>query len=229
MGILGYLVSKGVQRASIKTVGRTVAHVMTAKTVAETERINAETQRINAEVERAKYRQAASNRITKDSAVVDETVRIKPPRSSEKYHDRDAFEAAKELFAAGFVDVTLRPVKSLSANSNKYGKIRSISINGNSDFMGVRKVSANSKIIITYSDFKKDVNKEAFTNARQVASETTEPATDTAITENAVEIGTTTVQQNNTAEYSFRKYCVYCGEPITNERARFCSACGEKI
>lgn len=223
MGLISYLVKKSAQKAIIKTIGKTTVEVITAKTNAEADRLNAQTKKINAEIERINAENGIGQAVKKN-----DTIYIKPPRSSEKYRDMNALLAAKELLAAGFVNITLKPARTLSERSKKYGLIRSISINGNSDFIGVKKISPYSKIIITYSDFKKDVNEGVYANVERIT-----PGTITSVADLAAPVEPQTDvrngQKDNTTESGCKKYCVYCGEMIAKKEARFCSACGKEL
>ena len=223
MGLISYLVKKSAQKSIIKTIGKTAADVIVAKSNAETDRLNAQTKKINAEIERINVKNGTGKDVKKE-----EIIYIKPPRSSEKYHDMDALLAVKELLGAGFVNITLRPARTLSERSKKYGLIRSISINGNSDFLGVKKVSPYSKIIITYSDFKKDVNEGVYASVERITPGTISSVADLAApVEPQVNIGND--REANATESGFKGYCVYCGEMITKKEAKFCSACGKEL
>ena len=220
MGLLGYIIKKSVQRATIRTIGHAAADVIVAKSNADAQRANAEKQRINAEIERINANKRAVQTIT-----ADESARAKPPRSSESYRDTDALEAVKELLGAGFVNITLKPDKRLSQNSKKYGRIRAITINGNGDFLGVRKVSASSKVVITYLDFKNGISEDTYTNIIRIVPGTIRSVADVAQMLNPIkEIPTEEKSVSNA-----KRYCVYCGELVTNEKARFCFACGKEL
>ena len=232
MGLVSYLVKKGVQRATIKTIGRTATDVIVAKNKAETERINAQTRQINAEIARINANGGDINFIKKENVI-----RIKPPHSSEKYRGTSALNAVKELLGAGFVDITLKPVKSLGERSKKYGLINSISINGNSDFLGVKKISPFSKIVINYLDFKKGVSSEVYANIERITPGTIHCVEDLATPANGIK-KTETIKKAEGLEREYEeqasqqcpvKYCAYCGEKVTKERAKFCSACGEEL
>ena len=36
-------------------------------------------------------------------------------------------------------------------------------------------------------------------------------------------------KDNTICAGDIKRYCIHCGSPITNEPARFCSACGKEI
>lgn len=220
MGLLGYIITKSIQRATIRTIGHAAAEVVSAKANANTRRANAETQKIKAEIEKINTGKRAVH-----TSTTDESVRVKPPRSSEDYLDMDALLAVKELLGAGFVNITLKPERRLSKKSKRYGKIRTISINGNSGFLGIRKVPTTSNVVITYSDFKNGIDEDAYTNVIRIVPGVVHCAADVAKMENpTLEIP----EENNTID-SIKRYCIYCGEPVTNVNAKFCYACGNEV
>lgn len=86
---------------------------------------------------------------------------VKPTRPAEEYHGEKAIEMAKELVGVGFESVALQPVCTLGKlTKHSFGKVQSISINGKKEFKGIMPVPSSSYIVITYYDFKKNVDQD---------------------------------------------------------------------
>ena len=89
MGLLSYIIAKGVQTAAAKSIIKTVGYT-TLDVIDATAKKNAQ----------------------KDDAVVKKgKLYIKPTRSSEKYNGASAFEVVQELLGVGFESVTLKSYK----------------------------------------------------------------------------------------------------------------------
>lgn len=198
MSLLGNIIAKKVITAStnstIKAVGDAAANVVSA---------------------------AASNRTQKEDAVVKNgTMFIKPTRSSENYINKNAYEIAQELLGAGFERVTLTPLPQLSERSvKKYGSIKSITINGNDEFLGIKRIPASSYIVIKYLDFKKGVSPQAYSSVQYIT-----PGVMQAFTKNNM------VQERKViSDESFKRFCVYCGQQLQSKDVRFCAYCGKAV
>ena len=198
MGLLGSIISKGVvtvaKNSTIKAVGNAAATVIASKASASAEKA--------------------------DIAVKNGVVLIKPTRSSDDYCGENALEIARELLGAGFETINLKPLKVLSERAKKkYGKIESISINGKSEFLGVKKVPSSSYIVIEYSDFKKNVDAGVYTSVTKITPgimNRTEPQV--------------SIQENNvTPKSEGKKFCPYCGTALSVADAKFCTHCGNAI
>ncbi len=194
MGLLTSLIIKGVTTAAakstIKTVGKTAIEVIDAKSKSEAQKDN--------------------------SVVKNGILHIKPPHPSEEYLDKNALDVSIELLGVGFESVELKAVKKLGERGiNKYGNVRSISINGDKDFFGIRKVPASSHIVIEFLDFKDGLNPETYTKVKRLK------------TGKICSINDLEDKSNNIS--NAKRYCIYCGEPITNGNAKFCFACGKAI
>lgn len=156
-----------------------------------------------------------------DVVIKNGTTFIKPTRSSENYLGKNASDIAQELLGIGFESVTLKPVNKLNDwAAKRYGKIVSISINGKSDFMGVKKVPASSYILIEYLDFKKNAKAEAYANVTPINAGTIRNASEIHSSQRGGHI-------NNVAEA--KKFCSYCGIPVSLADAKFCSNCGKPL
>lgn len=196
MGLLGNLIVKGVATAArnstIKAVGNTAVDVISA---------------------------TSKKQSQEDIVVKNGIVFIKPTRSSQDYLGENTLDVVQELLGVGFEKVTLKPVKKLSEHSvKKYGLIHTISINGNSEFLGIKKIPASSYILIEYLDFKNNVNPKVYENVKRITSGTIS---------NADELEAPS--QENYNVNNFKNFCPYCGEKIININAKFCSNCGQKI
>lgn len=197
MGLLGNIIAKGVMTAAtnstIRAVGDAAAHVI--------ETNNKKTQIIE----------------TRDMS---SGVMIKPTRSSDDYYRENALEIAQELLGAGFDSVTLKPANELGEWTRKrYGEIKSISINGNREFKGVRKMPASSYIVIQYLDFKKNVNMTVYENIEKI--------TPGVMSRN--EPKESLPKSNSNSANGQKKFCPYCGGALTVVDARFCTSCGNAI
>ena len=199
MGLLGELLSKSVTTAARNATIRTVGDV-TKEVIAVT----------------------AQNRVPKDDAVVKKgKLYIRPTRPSENYYNEDVLEITTELLGAGFESVTIKPVKKLNERAaKKYGKIQSIKINGFEEFPRILRVPASAQIIIEYLEFKDGVSMSAYATVKRIKPGTIYGAKDIECLE----------QKNNVPVLGKVKgFCVYCGEPIKKEGARFCASCGKPI
>lgn len=198
MSLLGNIIAKGVvtaaRNSTIKAVGSAAANVIVAK--------------------------SQSNEQKDDATVKGGKLYIKPTRSSEKYIGENAAEVAQELLGVGFNSVNLKATKKLGKHAvKKYGKICSISINGHTDFLGIKKIPASSYIIIEFYDFKENVGLEIYSKVRRVR---------TGIVHNIEDIECDN-RVGSIAEKSAVRFCSSCGSKIANEKARFCSECGERV
>ena len=197
VGILKYLVVKSVSTAArnstIKTVGKAAVDIIAANSHKPT---------------------------VKESAVVKNgMLYLKPTRSSDDYIGADAYEIVQELLGAGFENITLKPVHTLSARGiKKYGKIVDITINGKDTFAGVRRIPCSSKIVIEHLDFKNSVDQSVYNQVQRLHPETVHSFSDLK--------GAT---KRQTTPTNTKKFCPYCGTPIENQKAKFCTACGEEI
>ena len=198
MGLIGNLIAKGVATAAtksvIKTVGNTTVDVIAA---------------------------TAQKQAQKDDAVErNGKLYIKPTRSSEDYLGENAYDVVQELLGVGFESVTLKSVKKLGERATKkYGNIKSISINGNSEFLGIKRVPASSHIVIEYLDFKEDVSSTVYTNVTRLK---------TGKISSSEEIEYSS-HKSKVTQSAAKSFCPYCGQKIRNENARFCSACGREV
>ena len=198
MGLLGSIIAKGVATAAknstIKAVGDATANVIATK--------------------------ASTSAENDDIIVKNGVMLIKPTRSSEDYCGENALEIAKELLGAGFENVTLKPVKVLSERAKKrYGEIKSISINGKSEFLGIKKVPASSYIVIEYSDFKKNVDAGVYTSVAKIAPGIM----------NRTDLQVNIQKSKVSSEDEAKKFCQYCGAALSVADAKFCSSCGHAI
>ncbi len=197
MGLLGGIIAKGVvtaaRNSTIRAVGAATANVIATK---------------------------AANKEEKDDFVIKEgKLFIKPTRSSEAYYRENAVDIAQELLGVGFESVTLKPIKKLGEWSKKrYGEIESITINGKSEFLGMKKVPVSSYIVIEYLDFKGSVSQEVYKNQERII-----PGVMNSVTEKAK------LAQKETNEGSYKNYCSNCGKQIMNKEARFCANCGKEL
>lgn len=151
---------------------------------------------------------------------------IKPTRSSEDYCGANVLEVVQELFGVGFNNITLKPICKLTEWSRKkYGKIVTITINGNSDFLGLKKIPATSFIIIEYMDFKPNVNPQIYegikciTPGKVYCDEKIESIT----TSTGEDISSSNISNDE------KLFCAYCGKQIKNKEAKYCSYCGKEI
>lgn len=200
MGLLGHIITKGVTTAArnstIRAVGNAATQVIVTKANNPTEK--------------------------EDMVVKNGVVLIKPTRSSNDYCGENALEIARELLGVGFNSVTLKPVNTLSERAKKrYGEIRTISINGKDDFLGIKKVPASSYIVIEYSDFKQNVDASVYSNVERITPgvmNRIEPQAQSNIPERVV-----------TQTSALKRFCPYCGSLLTVEGARFCSNCGNGL
>ncbi|MGN1132585.1 MAG: zinc ribbon domain-containing protein [Ruminococcus sp.] len=196
MGLLGNLIVKGVATAArnstIKAVGNAAVDVISA---------------------------TSQKQSQEDIVVKNGIVSIKPTRSSQDYLGENTLDVVQELLGVGFEKVTLKPVKKLSEHSvKKYGRIHTISINGNSEFVGIKRIPASSYILIEFLDFKNNVNPEVYKNVKRITSGT---------------ISNTDEQESpyheNYNANNSKNFCPYCGEKVINKNSKFCSNCGQKI
>ena len=195
MGLFGYIVAKGVETAAKKVTIETLENA-TVNILAAT----------------------AQNQSSKDDSVLKNgKLYIKPTRSSEDYTYQNALEIAKELLGAGFESVELKAIKKLGERSIKrYGEIQSVSINGKTDFLGIKKVPASSYIVIEYLDFKNSINLNIYQQVMYIKP---------GIIQNHTIIESNFADDNS----NLKKFCCYCGKPIQNANAKFCSICGKEI
>lgn len=198
MGLIGNLIAKGVATAAtksiIKSVGNTTVDVIAA---------------------------TAQKQAQKDDAVEKNgKLYIKPTRSSEDYLGANAYDVVQELLGVGFESVTLKSVKTLGERATKkYGNIKSISINGNSEFLGIKRVPASSHIVIEYLDFKEDVSSTVYTNVTRLT---------TGKISSSEEIEYSS-HKSKVTQSAAKSFCPYCGRKILNGNARFCSECGKEV
>lgn len=140
MGLLGNIVAKSVstiaRNSTIKAVGNAVSDVVSA---------------------------VAKNHECKDDAVVKNgTLYIKPTRSSEEYLGKSVLAVARELLGAGFESVSLQSVKKLGKfSAKKYGEIASITINGQENFSGLKRVPTSSFVLVEFLDFKDNFDRQS--------------------------------------------------------------------
>ena len=155
-----------------------------------------------------------------DSIVKKGILYIKPTRSSDNYLNESAFDIVQELLGAGFESVTLKPVKKLSERAiKKYGNVKSISINGHSEFMGVKRVPASSLIVIEYLDFKSGVCRTVYDNVIPLKAGKIRSVEDLEMQS----------PQNKSPKCISKAFCAYCGEKILDPNARYCFSCGKEI
>ena len=194
MGLLGYIIATVAAKSIIKTVGSTTIDVIDA---------------------------TAKKQAEKESAVVKNgKLYVKPTRPSENYLNDNAYDVVQELLGAGFESVTLKPVKKLSERAvKKYGNIKSITINGNSNFLGVRRIPATSHIIINFLDFKDGVSRTVYEKVKKLKTGRIQ----------SIEELEGNPSRGTSQKSSSKSFCPYCGEKIFNEEAKFCSACGKEI
>ena len=197
MGLFSTIIVKGVTTAAtksiIKTVGNTTLDVIAA---------------------------TAQQQALKDDAVEKNgRLYIRPPRSSEDYLGENAFEVLQELTGAGFENVTLKPIKKLSNRATKkYGNIESISINGNNEFLGVKRVPATSYIVIEFLDYKEDIDHTTYASVNPIKAGLMQSISNFEET-----------FQKNPIKHLSKSFCPYCGEKVLNEKSRFCTACGKEL
>lgn len=198
MGLLANIIAKGISTAAtksiIKTVGDTTVDVIAA---------------------------TAQKQAQKDDAVEKNgKLYIKPTRSSEDYLGKSTFDIVHELLGVGFESVTLKSVKKLNERAiKKYGNIKSISINGNSEFLGIKRVPASCHIVIDFLDFKEDVSDTVYMNVKRLNTGKV----------SCVEDLEYSSRKDEKTQNNVKSFCPYCGEKVFNENARFCSACGKEI
>lgn len=153
MGLIGNLIAHGVvtaaRNSTINTIGNAAATVITSASSA-----------------------ASKKKAEKDDIMIKNGITlIKPTRSSEEYIGANALDIAQELLGAGFDSVKLSPIYKLGETAKKkYGKITSISINGKTDFLGVKRIPVSSHIVIEYLEFKKGVSQNAYANVERITS-----------------------------------------------------------
>ena len=194
MGLLGSIIAKGVvtaaKNSTIRAVGEAAATVIGAKA-------------------------------TKDDVVIKNgTKLIKPPRSHENYYGENAVETARELLGVGFENITLRPKFELRERARKdYGKISMISINGNSEFLGVKKVPSTAYIVIEYREFKTNVGPSAYYNLTKIVPGTVHNLNELESMYNVV---------NVIPDTNAKHFCLHCGNPLP-DGAKFCSNCGKEV
>lgn len=196
MGLIGNLIIKGVATAArnstIKVAGNAAVDVISATS----------------------QKQSQEDIVFKNGIVF-----IKPTRSSQDYLGDNALDVVQELLCVGFEKVTLKLVKKLSEHSvKKYGQIHTISINGNSEFLGIKRIPASSYILIEYLDFRNNVNPNVYENVTRITNGTISNADEQEAQ----------FQENNNTNNS-KNFCPYCGEKIKNINAKFCSNCGQNI
>lgn len=198
MGLIGNLISKGVATAAtksiIKTVGSTTVEVISA---------------------------TAQKQTQKDDAIEKSgKLYIKPTRSSEDYIGENAYDIVQELLGVGFESVTLKSINKLSERAiKKYGNVKSISINGNCEFLGIKRVPTSSHIVIYFLDFKEDVSDTVYTNVTRLKTGKISSSEDIEYLSH----------KSKPFQNMPKSFCQYCGEKILNENAKFCSACGKEI
>ena len=198
MGLLGSIIAKGVvtaaKNSTIKAVGVAAATVIGAK--------------------------AAASAQKEDVIVKNGTKLIKPSRSHEEYYGENVVEIARELLGLGFENITLKPSFELREKARKdYGKISSISINGNSEFLGVKKVPSTTYIVIEYREFKTNVGQAAYYNLTKIVPGTVH---------NLNELESMYNPQNMLPQPNAKNFCLHCGTPLPTE-AKFCSNCGQSV
>lgn len=151
MGILSYVIAKGVKTAAKNaTIKATAAAVVTVAGGIATATV-------------------AAQKNKEDVIVKDGVKFVRPTRASEEYLGANALDVVQELLGVGFEKVTLRPKAKLGAWSwKKYGQIESISINGNRSFRGVKRVPATAHIVVEYLEFKDTVDQEAYKKVEKI-------------------------------------------------------------
>ena len=202
MGLLGDIIAKGIATAAKNSTIKAVGDAATNVIVASAERQN-----------------------EKEDVVVKNGVSyIKPTRSSEEYRDKNALEIAKELFGVGFESIELKPIKKLGEHSKKkYGRIVSISINGKSDFLGIKKIPTSSYIIIEYLDFNKNVDNNVYEGINRISS---------GVKHNITELEVKLQENDNKKSFvadDAKNFCPFCGQSIKYKEAKFCSGCGKEL
>lgn len=198
MSILGKIIEKGISTAAtksiIKTVGNTTVGVISA---------------------------TAQKQSQKDDAVdKNGKLYIKPTRTSENYIGESVDEIVQELLGIGFESITLKPINKLNERSiKKYGKIKSIAINGNHEFFRSKRVPATSHIVIEFLDFREDVSPEVFTKVKRLS---------TGKIKNADELEYS-YQSTPSVYHALKSFCPFCGEKVIYTNARFCASCGKNL
>ena len=163
--------------------------------------------------------EAKAKRDENTSETKKEVLQIKPTRSCNEYYDENVSDILKELLGVGFDNVTLKAEKKLKERTaKKYGKISSISINGKRDFSKMKKVPSSSHIVIEFLDFKDDIGEEVYTGTRRIMEGTFHSLAEIEKETNAC-----------ISVSGYARYCIYCGQPISDEKARFCSHCGKEV
>lgn len=197
MGFLGKIIAKGVATAATKSIIKTVGDV-TVDVIAATAQ-----------------KQAQKDDVVKKNGIL----HIKPTRSSEEYIGESTFEIVQELLGVGFESVTLKSAKQLNERSlKKYGNIKSISINGNDEFLGMKRFPASSYIVIEFLDFKENVSSTVYTNVKRLKVGRIQ----------SVDELENSSQESASVNITTKVFCPYCGERILNENAKFCPACGKE-
>lgn len=196
MGLLGSIIAKGVvtaaRNSTIKAVGEATANIVSSATSNSKEKI----------------------------VIKNDTLYIKPTRSSEEYRGKNALEIARELLGTGFENVNLRPVQTLGRFSKgNYGQISSISINGKSEFLGVKKIAASSYIVIEYYDFKDGMDSSIYDGLERIV-----PGKVKSIAETMNRLNEICKTYDNP-----KRFCPYCGIMVNKPDARFCSDCGGQL
>ncbi len=149
---------------------------------------------------------------------------IHPTRNDEDYYNEDAVGIAKELSGAGFENIELKPIKKLGLFSSKrYGKIHNISINGNNKF------SIQSHIVISYLDFKNNVDQCIYDEVQRIDSKNWRIAKNNEHIEISKPNEFEKYDSPQKSDRISKKYCSFCGAQAKNENAKFCTSCGNCI
>lgn len=203
MGLLSYLVVKGMETASKKAVIN-AAGMATATVISAT---------------------AQAKEGNPDSVVKNGVLYVKPNRNSEEYIGKGAITTVNELLGCGFEKVELKANKSIgSFGIKKYGKVKSVSINGKNEFFARKKVLSSAYVVVEYNDFKDSVDRSMLGKVEMIKPGIFESI----INEETFITHKVNINQNNATTYETR-YCMYCGKEINDSNAKYCCGCGREL
>ena len=210
MGLLSYLVVKGVETASKKTLINATGMAATS---------------VIATAAQIKEEQP-------DSIIKHGTLYVKPNRASSDYYGNDAITTVNELIGCGFDAVELKASKNIgSFGIKKYGKVKSVTINGQSDFNTKKKFISSAYVIVEYNEFRSSVDDSIRSKVNTIRPGIFNTIINEAtFAEPKISMSQTNISQNQVyTSASALRYCMYCGKQISDSNARFCSACGKEL
>lgn len=161
-------------------------------------------------------------------------------RDAVSFHEQNYMDVIRVLLEAGFTDINtveIRKYKSGFFTKGKYGKVESVSINGNNAFTKKTRFSRNAHVVVSFHVFKDSPPvvipelQRRMQSVPQVGYPYQQPFNINVNIDNSP--SQSGYQQPMGRNYPFfnpddEKYCGYCNSLIPNN-AGFCPRCGAPV